>query len=279
MGSLTNYAENVVLEHLTRETAYSPVSTLYLALCTGDPGEAATGASCNECSNSGNSYARAAITFAAASELGRSIANTGIVTFTTLTGSAGTASHFAICDSGTYGAGNVLAYGQFVESKTLVSGNTPTVASGEISISIASGTLSNYAVKGMLDRMFRNQTFTISANALGLATATISDGTTGSTVTEVANSNGYARLAINAAGGAQPSWASAGSASVTSNANQWTMPTPSGSWGTVVASFIANNATHASGEILIYDNGITDQAVGTDDVVYYATGQFSLTVA
>src|SRR5574343_562470 len=207
MGSLTNYAENAVLEHLTRETAYTPAATLYLALCTGDPGEAATGASCNEC------------------------------------------------------------------------GNSATVAIGEIAISIASATLSNYAANGMLDRMFRNQSFTISANALGLATATISDSTTGSTVTEVANSNGYARLAINAAGGAQPSWASAGSASVTSNANQWTMPTPSGSWGTVVASFIANNATHASGEILIYDNGITDQAVGTDDVVYYATGQFSLTVA
>lgn len=277
MGSLTNYAENAVLEHLTRETAYTPAATLYLALCTGDPGEAATGASCNECSNSGNSYARAAITFGAATS--RSISNSALVTFTTLTGSAGTASHFAICDSGTYGAGNVLAYGQFTESKVLVSGNTPTVAIGEIAISIASATLSNYAANGMLDRMFRNQAFTISANALGLATATISDSTTGSTVTEVANSNGYARLAINAAGGAQPSWASAGSASVTSNANQWTMPTPSGSWGTVVASFIANNATHASGEILIYDNGITDQAVGTDDVVYYATGQFSLTVA
>src|SRR5574343_1802322 len=121
----------------------------------------------------------------------------------TLTGSAGTASHFAICDSGTYAAGNVLAYGQFTESKVLVSGNTPTVAIGEIAISIASATLSNYAANGMLDRMFRNQAFTISANALGLATATISDSTTGYTVTEVANSNGYDRLTINAAGGAQ----------------------------------------------------------------------------
>lgn len=276
MGSLTNYAENAVLEHLTRETAYTPAATLYLALCTGDPGETATGASCNECSNSGNSYARAAITFGAATS--RAIANSGLISFTTLTGSAGTASHFAICDSGTYGAGNVLAYGQFTESKTLVSGNTPTVAIGEISISIVSGTLSNYAANGMLDRMFRNQAFTISANALGLATATLSDSTTGSTVTEVTNSNAYARLALNAAGGSQPSWASAGSVNTTSNANQWTMPTPSGSWGTVVAAFIADNASHASGNILLYDNGITDQAVGTDDVVYYATGQFSLTV-
>jgi hypothetical protein len=276
MSSLTNYGENALLEHLVRETTYTPAATLYLALCTGDPGEAATGASCNECTNVGNSYARATITFAAAAS--RAIANTGTVSFTALTGAAGTATHFAVCDSGTYGAGNVLAYGQFAASKSLVSGNTPTVAAGEVSISWAAATLSNYAANGLLDRMFRNQAFTVSANALGLATATISDSTTGINVTEVANSNGYARLALNAAGGAQPSWLTAGTSNVAANANQWSMPTPSGSWGTVVASFIADSASHASGNILMYDNGITDQAVGTDDVVYYATGQFSVTM-
>jgi hypothetical protein len=85
-------------------------------------------------------------------------------------------------------------------------------------------------------------------------------------------------LTLNAAGGAQPSWATAGTGNVAANANQWNMPTPSGSWGTVVAAFVADTATHAQGYILMYDNGITDQAVGTDDVVYYATGQFSLTI-
>lgn len=275
--SLTNYAENALLKHLLRETTYTPATTLYLALCTGDPGEAATGASMNECSNSGNSYARAAITFGAAAS--RQIANSGLVSFTTLTGSAGTATHFAVVDSGTYGAGNVLAYGQFTTAKSMVAGNTPTVAVGEIVVSWNSAVLSNYAANSTLDRMFRNQAFTVSANALGLATAVISDSTTGATVTEVTNSNAYARLALNAAGGAQPSWASAGTNSVASNANQWNMPTPSGSWGTVVAAFIADSSTHGSGNILLYDNGITDQAVGTDDVVYYATGQFSLTLS
>lgn len=287
MSSLTNYGSNALLEHLVRETTYTPAATLYLALCIGDPGETATTLVGSECTNVGNSYARAVITFAEASLVGRSIANTGTVSFTTLTGSAGTATHFAICDSGTYNGGNALAYGQFAASKTLVSGNTPTVASGEVSISWPAATLSNYAVKGLLDRMFRNQAFTVSANALGLAIGTsgsspISDSTTGATVTEVANSNGYARLAINAAGGAQPSWLTAGTGNVVSNANQWNMPTPSGNWqvapNMVVAAFIADSASHASGNILMYDNGITDQAVGTDDVVYYATGQFSLTM-
>ena len=170
--SLTNYAENALLEHLLRETTYTPAATLYLALCTGDPGETATGASMNECSNSGNSYARAAITFGAA--VSRQIANSGLVSFTTLTGVAGTATHFAVVDSGTYGAGNTLAYGQFTTAKSMVAGNTPTVAVGEIVVSWNSAVLSNYAANGTLDRMFRNQAFTVSANALGLATAVIS---------------------------------------------------------------------------------------------------------
>jgi hypothetical protein len=271
MGSLTNYAENALIKHITREAAYSPAATLYLLLCTGDPGEAATGASCNEVANTG-SYARTAIAFAAAAS--RAIANSGTVTFTTLTGSLGTVSHFAIADSGTYGAGNVLAYGQFSSSKSLVSGNTPTVAAGEVSISMNTGVYSNYAANGFLDRMFRNQAFTVGGNYIGLATATISDSTTAPT--EVANSNAYSRLTINASGGAQPSWAAASGNSV-ANANQWTMPTPSGSWGTVVAAFMSDSGTHSAGYVLLYDNGITDQAVGADDVVYWPTGQFSLT--
>lgn len=276
MSSLTNYAENALLEHLLRETTYPPVANLYLTLCISDPGEAATTLVGVECSNSANSYARAAITFGPAAS--RQIANSTLVSFPTLTGAAGTATHFAVVDSGTYNTGNVLAYGELAAPKALVSGNTPSVAIGEVVISWASGVLSNYAANGLLDRMFRNQAFTVSANTLGLTTATISDSSTGSTITEVANANGYARLSLNAAGGAQPSWGTAGTGNVAANANQWNMPTPSGSWGTVVAAFIADSATHGAGNILLYDNGITDQAVGTDDVVYYATNQFSLTI-
>lgn len=268
MVTLSDFSENALVKHITREEAYSPAATLYLALCTADPTDAATGASMNEVANTG-SYARTSVTYGAASS--RRVTQSGTVTFPALTGSLGTATHYAIVTSGTYGSGDVLASGAFAVAKSLVSGNIPSVASGETWVEITASTgLSNYAANGFLDLMFRNQAFTVSANALGLATTTLSDSSAG---TEVANSNNYSRLAINAAGGAQPSWAAASGNSVT-NANAWNMPTPSGSWGTVVASFIADSATYGAGNILLYDNGITDQAVASGDTVTYPTGDF-----
>jgi len=53
MGSLSNFGENALLNHLTRNSAYTPVATLYLALATANPNETATGASMNEVPNSG----------------------------------------------------------------------------------------------------------------------------------------------------------------------------------------------------------------------------------
>jgi hypothetical protein len=266
MGTLSDFAENAVVKHLTREAAYSPAATLYLALCTADPTDAATGASMSEAANSG-SYARTAITFGAASS--RRVTQSGTVTFPAASGSWGTITHWAIVTSGTYGSGDVLASGSLAVPKSVVSGNTPSVASGEVWVEITASTgLSNYAANGLLDRMFRNQAFTISANYLAVATATLSDTTTGTTAVEPSGNN-YSRLNINASGGAQPSW-EAVSGNAVQNANAWVMPTPSGSWGTIVAAFIVDAST--VGNILMYDNGITDQLVSSGDTVQYATG-------
>src|SRR5690242_4060466 len=115
MGSLSNYGETALVKHIVRETAYSPAATLYLALCTADPGEAATGASMNEIANS-NGYARTAITFGAVAS--RRVTQNATVTFPAATGGQGTATHWAVVDSATHGAGNVLAYGALTNSKT-----------------------------------------------------------------------------------------------------------------------------------------------------------------
>ena len=64
MGSISDYLENAWVNHLVG-TAYTQPATVYLALATADPGDAATGASCNECANA-NNYARVACTFGTA---------------------------------------------------------------------------------------------------------------------------------------------------------------------------------------------------------------------
>jgi hypothetical protein len=269
MGSLTNFAEDALLNHLTRNSAYSPVATVYLALCTGDPGEAATGASMNECANSGN-YARTAITLGAAAS--RRVTQSGVVTFPAANGAWGTVSHWAIVDSGTYGAGNVLAYGSLAVSKVVVSGNTPSVASGQVWVEITASTgLSNYAAEGFLNRMFRNQAFTVSANYAALTTTAPSDSAAG---TEPSG-NGYARKAIDVNGGTSPTWGTVSGGAVTT-AHAVTFAAATGAWGTISNMMIMDALT--TGNMLWYGD-VADQAVGDGDTVSFPAGDIDLSQA
>jgi hypothetical protein len=152
MGSLSNYAELELLDHVFN-AVYPPVAQLYVALATADPGEAATGAAMSEVA-AANGYLRAAISFAAAAS--RKIIQTGAVTFPQATGTWGTVTHWAIVDNSATGAGNVLAYGNFTASFAPVSGNTPTIASGEIQVEFikshyAAGTISAAAADNSIN--------------------------------------------------------------------------------------------------------------------------------
>jgi len=266
MGSLSNYAETAVSGHLNTNAAYTPAATLYLALATADPTDAGTGASMNECANTG-SYARTAIAFGAAAS--RRVTQSGAVNFPTASGGWGTVSHWAILDSATHGAGNVLAYGAFGTPKSVVSGNSPTVATAEIYVEITASTgLSNYAANGMLDRMFRNQAFTVSANYLALVTVVVTDSMTGSTITEPSGNN-YSRKEIDNVGGVSPNW-EAVVAGAFQNEDAFNNAVPSGSWGTIVGMAMCNAST--TGEVLWYDNSLTDQLVSLNDTVSWAAG-------
>lgn len=258
MGSLTDYAENALANHICLNAAYTPSATLYLALCTADPTDAATGASMNEVANSG-SYARTAITFGAASS--RRVTQNAGVTFPAATGSWGTVTHWAIVTSNTYGSGNVLACGAFASSFAVVSGNTRTVASGQVYVEITASTgLSNYAANGFLDRMFRNQAFTVSANYVALTTATISDSNTGSTITEISGGS-YARVQVNANGGASPAWSTV-SGGAFSNGAAVNFAVPTGSWGGLTSQCVCDASS--AGNILWYGNDVVDQTVSTE---------------
>lgn len=272
MGSLTNYAEGKLIDHACG-TAYTAPSTVYLALATADPGEAATGASMNEVANSG-SYARTAITFGAAAS--RKVEQSGAVTYPTASGSWGTVTHWAIVDSATYGAGNALAYGAFSVSKSVVTGNTPAVPTAEVDVEITTGGGSNYLVHKLLDLMFRNQAFTAPAtHYAALTTATISDTSTGSTITEPSG-NGYTRKAISANGGSSPAWTLASGGAVENGATV-DFGTASGSWGTIVATCTCDASS--AGNMLFYDNGVTDQPVGLNDTTSFASGAWDASLS
>ena len=130
MGSISNYLEDKYLDHVFN-VAYTPAATVYVALATADPTDAGTGASMSEVANT-NGYARTAITFGAAAS--RRVVQSGAVTFPQATGSWGTITHWAIVDSATHGAGNMLAHGAFTASFAPVNGNTPTIPTAEVEV-------------------------------------------------------------------------------------------------------------------------------------------------
>lgn len=124
-GSKADYLENRVLDCFLRNTAAGQVATVYLALFTANPGEAAGGTEV-----SGGSYARTAVTFGAASS--GAVSNNADVTFPTATANWGTVSHFVVFDASS--GGNRLYHGDFAVAKAVNNGDTAKVLTGELDI-------------------------------------------------------------------------------------------------------------------------------------------------
>jgi hypothetical protein len=137
MSAASNYLENKVLDHVLTATSYSAPSTRYLALfnnvSTNTAANLEAGTLTDEISTSGTAYVRKAVTFAAAS--GGASATNATVTFDAATASWGTVTHVAVMDAET--SGNVLFYGAVTTSKTIDSGDTFQVTSGNLTISLA----------------------------------------------------------------------------------------------------------------------------------------------
>lgn len=269
MSSLTNFAENKILNHIFNgaANAYTPPTTVYVALFTADPTE--SGSTSNEVS--GGSYARQSISFSAAAS--RQITQSATVTFPQATANWGTITHYGLMDAST--AGNMLAYGTLNPSKNVVTGNTFSIPSGQVVLSVpASNGMSTYLANKVLDFMFRNQSFTQPATYVALMTADPSDSSTGSSITEPSG-NGYARKQVNPTGGSSPTWTLSTSGSVTNN-NAITFNTPTGSWGTITASCITDASS--AGNVLFYEVDITEQAVSANDVVEFPASNYTISL-
>jgi len=271
MGSLTDYAELELLDHIFN-VAYSSETTVYLALCTADPTDAATGASCNECANA-NNYSRKAIAFGTATA--RKITQDAIVQYDQASGAWGTATHWCIIDVVTYGSGNALAHGAFNEGKAIVNNNTPSVASGQVYVEYSAGGVGTVVAHKLLELMFDNQAYAKPDTFVGLTTAVITDASTGSDITEVSGGS-YARKEVDINGGTPPTWTIAASNAL-DNVSVITMATATASWGTTTSCFVASAST--AGDILFYDNdNYADQLVGNGDTVTFPTGDYDISM-
>jgi len=273
LGSITDFLEDELLDHVFNGNAFTPAATLYLCLCTADPTDAATGASMNECANSGN-YQRTAISFAAASS--RRVTQNGGVTFPTATGSWGTVSHWAIASTQTYGSGNVYAHGTLAFSRSVATGNTPTIADGEVYVEFTAGDTSSYLAHALLDLAFRNQAYSVPNTWVAICLAEVQDTDSGSLITEPSG-GAYERVRIYTSGCGAPyvRWSAVTSGRVENDAAV-VFPTATTDWGTITSVAVVDD--DYAGEILAYDNDMTDQDVYSTETPQFNYAELDVTL-
>jgi hypothetical protein len=128
MANLTDHTENLLLNWLMTAGAATRPTAWFVALGTGSSDAAGvTG------EPSGNGYARQALTVATVS--GGATDNNGTITFGPCTGSNwGTMSHVAIYDAST--SGNPLWHGALTDARTINVGDSLTIATGALDLSL-----------------------------------------------------------------------------------------------------------------------------------------------
>jgi hypothetical protein len=261
MGSLTDFAELELLDHIFENGAYSHVATVYMALLTSDAGEGGSVAG----EPTGNGYARTAITFGSASA--RRVTQSGVVTFPQVTGSSwGTLTHWAIMDASESGA--MLAYGTLQTSIVTVVGNVPFIPDTETYVEINAGAASNYLANTVLDFMFRNQDFDPPDCHVALCDSTIVDGDNGASISSYEPGGNYQRVNFN-------NWINA-AAGALNNAAAIDFNTPDQDWPTITHGAILDAATN--GNLLCYATATPNQAPKVGDPVSYPTGTYIITL-
>lgn len=125
MSAMSDYLENALLDLVFNGTAFTALSTVYVKLHTGAPGEAGT-------ANAATETTRKAMTTGAAS--GGTTSNDAAITWTSYP-AAETVSHISIWDN--VSAGNCLLTGALTASKTMAIGDTLDIAIGELDVTFA----------------------------------------------------------------------------------------------------------------------------------------------
>lgn len=256
-GSLTNYTEKKVLDHLLKISSYSPPATVYLGLSTADP--TINGSAWADPSYTG--YSRKALTMGAAAA--RAITQSGAVNFDPCTVGSATVTHWGLWDQLATG-GNLLAYGALSVQKNIVVGNTPSVASGQVSVSFTAGVIFTGLADSILDWLFRAQTLAQPTHVkIALSTTTPVDAGTG--ITEPSGNN-YSQAAFD-------TWnAATGNPEAVTNNGAITMPTPSGSWGLITYAVLYLDTTPAA------RSTVTNQTPDNGDTVDWLDTQFSVSL-
>jgi len=261
MGSISNYLELELLDHVFSVGAYSQPASLYVALSTATISDNANGLT--EPATTTNYDRIGAENWDASS--GRQIANTNVLSFDQASSSWGTITHYAVCDS--LSGGNMLAHGVLSTSKAVAAGNTPTIAAREIQIDASSGGQTDYIAEALLDHVFKNTTYTAVATVF-ISLSNSDPGVDGSGISEPATGENYDRVA-------HASWETA-SGGFTQNSGDVEFNPASASWGSVTHMSVCD--TIAQGNVLFYDVASPAQTPTAGDTVKFNAGDIEITM-
>ena len=277
-----NYLENALMNHTFRSTTFTKPSTIAIALCTAAPADTDDGSSITEVANS-NAYARVDLGAPAdadwsdpsAGTIGE-ITNAAAITFPQASGSWGTVTHIAVLDSTTHGAGNLLWYQALAVSQAISSGQQFALAIGDLALSFG-GAASNYLRNAWLNHTFRTGSFSQPTTvAVGLTTAAPVAASTGATITEVPDSNSYARVDLGAPADADWSAPTAGTQGEIDNAADIQFPTASGGWGTITHFALLDSDTHGAGNLLAFGTLDSSESVISGNAPKFSAGALNV---
>jgi hypothetical protein len=127
MSAASNYTETLALTYLLTASAATRPTAWYVALFTSDPTDAGSGTEC-----SGTNYARQSVAFTVS---GDTASNDATITFPAAGSNWGTITHVGVYTALT--SGNLLFHGAVTTSKSIDTGDTFQISSGNLDITLA----------------------------------------------------------------------------------------------------------------------------------------------
>lgn len=238
-GSICDYLENELLDHVMMKGAFSPAASLYLGLSS----TTITDAGGNITEPGGGAYARVEVAPASwAAAAARAVATSAAITFPTATGSWGDdLTDWFLSDAAA--AGNIYAAGTLTDGPVTIGTNDVyQIPATNLSITFSTGGISTYLANKLLDRAFNGTAYTPPSNIYtALSTANPTDDGSG-----LAEPSGGSYARVSSAGG---DW-NAAAAGVVDNASLLSYATATGAWGTITHGAMFDAL--AAGNMLFY---------------------------
>jgi hypothetical protein len=270
-AEFSTYLENELYDHLLRNATYTSPTTVYAALFDGSASLANLEAGTLTGEIAGNAYVRQSISFGAPTAgLG---SNDAAVTFPVATGNWGTITYMAIMDAST--AGNVLMYTALDSTVVINNGNQFQFNIGDIDADFkpTNSEIATALSNELFDHVLRNAAYTSPTNvylAMLTSTAVETELEASTWTNEVGSGRGYARLALTV---------TAPTDGAGSNSGDHTFATAvTTNWGTLRWVAVCDNATLASGNVLIYTSLDSDVVINVGNTLQFNSGDLDIQI-